>query len=97
MGHRKQEERDRKRAAAISQRLEQFLPPKKKAVVGTEDIAVCSAVSLAVDSSPEVYSASEPATAQIISTCSAEVHSDDTRHHPPDDFSPKDSSPEVCS
>ena len=36
MGRREQKERENKRAAAMSQSLQKFLPPKKKVAVNTE-------------------------------------------------------------
>ena len=90
MGRREQKERERKRAATMSQSLQKFLPPKKKAAVNTEgDAASESQTAAAVscdtlashksasstaDLSPEV--SSEPAAAQIPSCSSAEVHSE---------------------
>ena len=42
MGRREQKERERKRAAAMSQGLQKFLPPKKKTAVNTEGDAAAS-------------------------------------------------------
>ena len=43
MGRREQkEQRERKRAAAMSQSLQKFLPPKKKTAVNTEGDAAAS-------------------------------------------------------
>ena len=42
MGRREQKERERKRAAAMSQSLQKFLPPKKKTAVNTEGDATAS-------------------------------------------------------
>ena len=42
MGRQEQKPRERKQVAASSQRLEQFLQPKPKAVVSAEDIDIAS-------------------------------------------------------